>query len=309
MTWLLMLALLSGAGLFLLVFAYAHPSGAITTAMLRRRLEAAEGAAPEPFEETQLRRPLRERVLEPAAAAVLRLVASQTPERARLRLQQRLAAAGRPYGLEPAGFMAVRYLAAALLGAGGLGLGLLLGRGLLWPALLTALGAAAGFYLPALWLGLRGRRRRQAIARSLPDGIDLLTVAVEAGLSLDAAFDRVSQDLPGPLGEEFGAAVLAVRLGRSRGQALEEMAARAGVEEMHGLVQTIVQSDQMGVAIGSLLRAQSAEIRRARRQRIQEQAAQAGLKMLFPMIGCIFPTLWIILLGPGVILVMSTCGR
>jgi tight adherence protein C len=128
---------------------------------------------------------------------------------------------------------------------------------------------------------------------------------VEAGLSFDAAMARVTEKFKNALSNEFAVVLQETRLGRPRLEALDDMGRRCGVEDLHNFVQAVIQSEQMGVGIAKILRLQSDEIRRKRRQRAQEKAAQASLKMLLPMVGCIFPTLWIVLLGPAVLILIK----
>jgi tight adherence protein C len=218
----------------------------------------------------------------------------------RTSIEIKLNLAGNPGHLTPAAFEAIRYAVAAFLVALSLLVGLLLRLPL--PGLLAALvGGVAGFWLPVLYLNQRAAARRTAIERSLPDAVDLLTLAVEAGLSLDAGIADVTGRFHNALGEEFSKVLREVRLGRPRMAALEDMGRRSGVAELHNLIQAITQSEQMGIGISRSLRVQAGELRRSRRSWAQERAAQASLRMIFPMVGCIFPTIWIILLGPALL--------
>jgi tight adherence protein C len=191
----------------------------------------------------------------------------------------------------------------------GLALGLLFPIGL--PSVVAALfwgGVAAvlGFVAPSLWLEqLIGQRRRQ-IQRSLAEATDLLTLVVESGMSLDEGMLSITERFHNALGDEIGKVLREIRLGRPRMAALEHMADQAGVPDLHHLVESIVQSDQMGVPIARLLRVQATEMRRRQRQGAQERAAQASSRMVFPMVGCIFPVLWVVLLGPAIIQVLSS---
>jgi tight adherence protein C len=240
--------------------------------------------------------------------ALLRPVSRVQPQAAG-RLRQRLSQAGGPGGLTPAGFQAVRYSLAALAAVAGLGLGVLIPVGL--PVVVAsvlggALLAAAGYVLPDLWLTqLVGQRRRQ-IQKSLAEATDLLTLVVESGMSLDEGLLSITERFHNALGDEIGKVLREIRLGRPRMAALEHMADTVGVPDLHHLVESIVQSDQMGVPIARLLRVQATEMRRRQRQGAQERAAQASSRMVFPMVGCIFPVLWIVLLGPAILQVLSS---
>lgn len=240
--------------------------------------------------------------------SLLRPVA-KLPEGAAGQLRHKLSQAGNPASLTPAGFQAVRYSFGALLAIAGLGLGVLVPIGV--PVIFAApvVGAAlaiAGYMLPLLWLEqLIGQRRRQ-IQRSLAEATDLLTLVVESGMSLDEGLLSITERFHNALGDEIGKVLREIRLGRPRMAALEHMADSAGVADLHHLVESIVQSDQMGVPIARLLRVQATEMRRRQRQHAQERAAQASSRMVFPMVGCIFPVLWIVLLGPAIIQVLKS---
>jgi tight adherence protein C len=240
--------------------------------------------------------------------SVLRPV-SQLPSGAAGQLRQKLSQAGNPGSLTPAGFQAVRYSSASLLAIVGLGLGLIVPIGV--PALVEAplagaLFAVLGYLAPSIWLEqLIGQRRRQ-IQRSLAEATDLLTLVVESGMSLDEGLLSITERFHNALGDEIGKVLREIRLGRPRMAALENMADTAGVPDLHHLVESIVQSDQMGVPIARLLRVQATEMRRRQRQGAQERAAQASSRMVFPMVGCIFPVLWVVLLGPAIIQVLRS---
>ena len=224
-------------------------------------------------------------------------------------LRQKLSRAGDPGSLTPAGFQAVRYGLGALFAIAGLALGLLVP--LQFPPVLSAVvsgvvSALFGYFLPLLWLNQRIAVRRQQIQRSLAEATDLLTLVVESGMSLDEGLLSITERFHNALGDEIGKVLREIRLGRPRMAALEHMADTCGVADLHHLVESIVQSDQMGVPIARLLRVQATEMRRRQRQTAQERAAQASSRMVFPMVGCIFPVLWIVLLGPAIIQILST---
>jgi tight adherence protein C len=198
-------------------------------------------------------------------------------------------------------FVALRYAATlALILIGGL-LGLLT-HVPVNVAVGAAVGAVLGLYAPTLWLRGRVNNRRQEIQSALPDALDLLVVCVEAGLSFDSAMGRVAEKLENAMGEEFSRVIQEVRIGRPRLEALDDLGRRAGVEDLNSFVQAVIQSEQLGSGIAKMLRIQSEEMRQKRVLRAQEKGARASLKMLLPMVTCIFPTLWVILLGPAALL-------
>lgn len=248
-----------------------------------------------------------DRIVVPTINRLSIYLAARTPERQRQALRERLELAGRPFGLAPEHFLAVRIAAAIAAFVVGLLLGLLL-RNVMIEVLGAAAGAGFGYYFPILWLNQKVGGRRKDIERGLPDCLDLLTISVEAGLGFDQAVQRVVDKFHNTLSNELAQVQLETQLGRPRLEALDAMGRRAGVADLHNFVQAIIQSEQMGVGIGRILRIQADEIRRRRRQRAQEKAAQATLKMLLPMVGCIFPTLWIVLLGPAILILMHANG-
>jgi tight adherence protein C len=241
--------------------------------------------------------------------ALARPFTSRLPAHETVEVRQKLSRAGDPGGLTPAGFQAVRYSLAALLAIVGLGLGVLLPLRVPVGIVAAGLGAVLaviGYMLPSLWLGQRIAARRHQIQRTLAEATDLLTLVVESGMSLDEGLLSITERFHNALGDEIGKVLREIRLGRPRMSALEHMAETTGVPDLHHLVESIVQSDQMGVPIARLLRVQATEMRRRQRQTAQERAAQASSRMVFPMVGCIFPVLWIVLLGPAIIQILKS---
>jgi tight adherence protein C len=191
---------------------------------------------------------------------------------------------------------------------GGLAL-LLLGTGQFQLVLLGGVGGAAlGYMLPEFWLGSRGRKRSFEMVLQLPDALDLLTISVEAGLGFDAALAKVVEKMEGPLVMEFRQALAEIRMGRSRKDALRDVVSRADAQPISNFIGAIVQAEQLGVPIAKVLQIQSQQLRVERRQRAEEAAAKAPVKMLFPMVGCIFPTIFIVILGPAVVTVLKGTG-
>ena len=298
------LAILAALGVAVMMLGFYQQPAALTAEMVQERLQAYEGMAPLSLDEVELQRPFSERFIRPLIDRFSRILADRTPEKARLELANKLHMAGRPYGLTPSDFVAIRLVAAVVLFVLGLVLGLAMGSPM-FIAGFAAAGGGLGYFFPLLWLRQLVNTRRKQIQRTLPDALDLLTIAVEAGLGFEAALGRVAEKFDNALGHEFTQVLTETRLGRPRLEALDDMGRRVGVEDLHNFVQAIIQSEQMGVGVAKILRIQSDEMRRKRRQRAQEKAAQATLKMLLPMVGCIFPTLWIVLLGPAVLIIMA----
>lgn len=158
-----------------------------------------------------------------------------------------------------------------------------------------------GFFGPEASLNRSISDRRKEMERTLPDIIDLLVISVEAGLGFEAAMGRVVQNVPGELSKEFSRTLQETRVGVSRHDALRAMSERTDVDDLNSFIHSLVQADQFGVSISRMLRVQADEMRVRRRQRIQERAFAAPVKMIFPMIVCIFPSIFIVILGPAVI--------
>jgi tight adherence protein C len=174
--------------------------------------------------------------------------------------------------------------------------------------LVTAAVGILGFYLPMFWLGTRISQRKSAILRALPDGLDMLNICVGAGLGFDAALSRIGERWHTPLADEFNRVVAEIRLGKTRRQALLDLADRTDVLEVENFIATIVQADQLGVSIAKVLRAQAEQMRILRRQRAEELARQATIKLLFPLVFLIFPAMLAVLLGPAVPQIIQALG-
>jgi len=246
----------------------------------------------------------RERVLQPFVRQVAGMIGNRTPEAAIAQLQRTLVLAGRPLGLSAGEFLAIRYIVAGLgLLLGGL-LGLAVG-GLTYAMIGGAVIALIAYLIPKLLLGSRVKRARREIRLSLPDAMDLMSVCVESGLTFEGAMGKVADRYHNRLGLEFAQVLSEIRLGRQRRDAMANLGDRTSVDEVISFSQAVIQSDALGTGIARVLRIQSEELRRKRRQRAQEQGAKASLKMLFPMVLFIFPALWIVLLGPAVLLLLK----
>jgi tight adherence protein C len=256
-------------------------------------------AGPVPLRQTELEVPFAERVLAPLierfAAAGHRLTTAERTERIRARLDL----AGNPPGWDVDRVLGLKAL--------GLTVGLLLGvitpglfgagpRGII----LTFSGLSAlGWFGPSLWVYQVGYDRNELIRRELPDAIDLLTISVEAGLAFDAALAQVARSSDGPLAKELFRVLQEMQLGTGRLPALRALADRTDVEELRIFVAAMVQADTFGIPIASVLRVQSREMRVKRSQRAEEKAQQVPVKILFPLIFCILPALFIVVMGPA----------
>jgi tight adherence protein C len=232
--------------------------------MVQQRLSVyGAGGSDKPLtiEEVELSRPFSERFLRPAIERLGNLLSRSTPAKARQDLDNRLELAGRPGNLTPADFGAIRLVAAAVMAAVGLGIGLLMGTPV-YLVISLAIGAVLGYYLPVLWLKQKVDARRAAIQKGLPDAMDLLVIAVDAGLGFDAALARVTDKYKNALSDMFAKVLREVSLGRPRLEAMDEMGRSSGVDDLHNFIQAIIQSEQFGTGIGKILRIQADEMRR-----------------------------------------------
>lgn len=169
-------------------------------------------------------------------------------------------------------------------------------------------GLIVGFLAPDFYLGNRAGARGQQILDTLPDALDLLTISVEAGLGFDAAIVKVTEKLKGALSEEFKRAASEQRVGKSRQEALRGITDRVEQKELGSFIAAIIQADQLGVSMSKVLRIQSEQMRGDRRQRAEEKAAKAPILIMLPTIGCIFPSLFIVILAPAALSALSSCG-
>ncbi|MHB8400350.1 MAG: type II secretion system F family protein [Candidatus Limnocylindrales bacterium] len=261
------------------------------------------------LEELELQSPFLERTIRPLAAKLSGAVARVTSASFSATTQKRLALAGNPGDLRVADWLGVKAIGAVVgAGIGGvLGL-LLLGAGPVLGLAIAAVGLLFGYTIPEFWLGGRVKKRQHAIVLMIPDSLDLLTISVRAGLGFDAALAKVVEKLDGPLSDEFRRALAEVRVGKARREALRDIIPRTEVQALTNFIGAIIQAEQLGVSISKVLQVQSEQLRIERRQRAEEMAAKAPIKMLFPLVGCIFPSLFIIILGPAIILIVLNLG-
>jgi tight adherence protein C len=299
----LALGIIAAGGVFAAVWSLA-PAPPSNADIVEGRLRVYEAGRVPSLSEMELQQPFGQRVVRPIVERLGRLLEQTMPEKARLEVHLKLQLAGRPFALSTTDFIAVRYVFVGVLCLLGIGVGALTQNGVLI-AVGATVGAVAGLYLPMLWLRRQVSSRKQDIQIDLPDVIDVLIVCVEAGLTFEAAVEKVVEKYDHALADELGRVLQEIRLGRPRLEALYEMGQRTGVDELNNFIQAVIQSEQLGSGIVRILRIQSDEIREKRLLVAQERGAKASLKMLLPMIGCIFPTLWIILLGPAALLAIK----
>ncbi|MGA2285847.1 MAG: type II secretion system F family protein [Dehalococcoidia bacterium] len=259
------------------------------------------------FETAETKLSFSERVLAPLTDALTGKALAILPSGLLGRLKTRLLRAGEPVTVE--GFIMISLAAAATLG--GLGFLMALATGAMDPKMLglIVLMTGIGVYLPTMWLSNRLRQRQGTIIKSLPDSFDMITTCVEAGLGLDAALARVAEKVKGPFSEDLSITLREISMGRNRSEALRDLADRTGVTDLSLFVNAIIQAEQMGTSIGQVLRVQSDQMRVRRRQRAEERANQAPVKMVFPLVMCILPALFVVIMGPAAIQLYQTMSN
>lgn len=268
-----------------------------------QRLRGMRDAEPQ-YEDDILQRPFLERTMRPVLRWLADAVKQVTPAKVVKRIDDKLVKAGNPRNLKSGDFLALQ----GILGIVTIGVGSFIFRILgisSFRAVISvlALGGIA-VYLPWFYLNRAVLKRQQSIRRSLPDVMDFLVVSLEAGLTFDMSLLRVVEKFRGPAGEEFHRLLREMQLGKPRRDALQDMAERVGVEELSFLVNAIIQAEQLGVGLVNVLRLQADLIREKRQQFIEEQAMKAPVKMLFPLIFFIFPSIFVVILGPAVLNIM-----
>jgi len=308
MTLLLLLGLVMVVAALVLASMALSSNTVETRGGVGRALEALEAMgqpAPKQLVE-DLDRPFSERVLEPFQDRALSLGRRLSGKDSAERIYRQLELAGNPVG-----WSVDRVVALKVVGAVGGLLGFflfsfMLDFGALGRIVFTGIGAVVGYFGPNLWLYQKGYDRQNAIGRELPDAIDLLTISVESGLAFDAAVQQVAQNTDGPLSEEFSRVLREMQIGNGRSSALRALADRTNLDELRSFVGSMVQADAFGIPIAQVLRVQSSEMRVKRRQKAETKAQQVPVKMTIPLIFCILPTLFIIVMGPAVLSIMDS---
>ncbi len=265
---------------------------------LRERFAQYVGGV-QTVEELERQRPFADRMLKPLFRRLFQRLGRLSPVRNMEVIERKLMIAGQPGNLSALDFVGLKLFTGVVLS--GLTVFYLVSRGMAARALPGGIIAwVLGFYLPNLWLNGRIRKRKATIIRALPNALDMLTICVDAGLGFDAALMKVAEEWDNPLSQEFARAIGEIRMGMRRADALRRMAERTDVPEVHAFVAVLIQADRLGVSISDVLHAQSDQIRLRRRQWAEEQARKAPLKMLFPLVLFIFPSLFAVILGPAI---------
>ncbi|MBU7008233.1 type II secretion system F family protein [Phosphitispora fastidiosa] len=271
----------------------------------RRMQEIASNMRRKPQLNDELSKPFIERIFRPLLLKVSSYIGKLTPTKKKVSLQKKLVMAGNPGNLSPSEFAVIQYGFTIVLPIAVLLVSLPLSWSPGTVLLFMTLACMSGIILPDYYLKMCAGRRREEVQDNLPDVLDLLTVSVEAGLGFDAALVKVVEKTKGVVSREFNRVLQEIKMGKPRRDALRDLGNRSGVDDMVAFVGSIIQADQLGVSIGNVLRLQSEQMRQKRRQRAEEKAMKAPIKMLIPLILFIFPTIFIVVLGPAAIQIMD----
>ena len=299
----LIVGVMVGGGILVLIIGLA--SGAPVDPV-QARLTQLGSVQARNLEELELQQPFTERTLRPFVSRLSRMGSRLSSASSADSSERRLAMAGNPGDLRLTDWLGVKMLVGIATGGIVFVIFGLLAGGIIAGLLLGLVGIGIGYLLPEFWLGGRIKARQKVILKMIPDTLDLLTISVRAGLGFDAALAKVVEKLPGPLSDEFRRALAEVRVGKTRRDALRDMVPRTNVQPLSNFIGAIIQAEQLGVSISKVLQVQSEQLRIERRQRAEEMAARAPIKMLFPLVGCIFPSLFIVILGPAIISIVKT---
>ena len=265
------------------------------------------GQAIQTARDEELAKPLAQRTVGPVILKISGFLKRFTPVGYLQKKERELMLAGHPGNLDAPAFVVIKLLTTIV----GLISAFFLrgfGQDSMMQIMLFVLPIVLGFFGPDAWLKRKIDERRQAMLRALPDVLDLLVISVEAGLGFDSALQRVVATVPGPLSEEFFRMLQETRVGVSRRDAMRNLMDRTDLEELRSFLLAMIQAEAFGVTIARVLRVQADEMRVKRRQRAQEKAFAAPVKLVFPLVFCIFPSLFIVLLGPAAIQIADAFG-
>ena len=275
--------------------------------MTERLALYGRGQAIQAARDEELAKPLAQRTVGPVVIKISSFLKRFTPVGYLQKKERELMLAGYPGNMDAPAFVVVKLLGTIIGLVGAFAL-----RGFsddpLMAIALFVMPIVLGFFGPDAWLKRKIDERRQAMLRALPDILDLLVVSVEAGLGFDSALQRVVATVPGPLSEEFFRMLQETRVGVSRRDAMRNLMDRTDLEELRSFLLAMIQAEAFGVTIARVLRVQADEMRVKRRQRAQEKAFAAPVKLVFPLVFCIFPSLFIVLLGPAAIQIADAFG-
>jgi tight adherence protein C len=309
MTMMIMTSAFTALSILMVVLGVALLRSDMTVSERLNLYLASQSDQPVSLQELELAKPFSERVLLPILKHAARLFSWMWPQNRINMLRTRLTMAGNPSGITAGDFVGVKGLSMVVL----LGMALLVGFLTDYPltffsAMLLGILGFCGFFLPDVWLSRRITQRQQGLISALPDALDMLTIAIEAGLSFENALQEIAAKWDNQLSREFTRVLRDIGMGMSRRLALLGLSERTGVQDIVSFVASLNQAEELGVSIGRVLSVQAEELRVRRRQRAQERANQAPIKMMFPLVFLIFPAIFAVLLGPAVPLLFQSIG-
>ncbi len=259
------------------------------------------------LDQIELSQPFSQRVIYPVLRRFGEMSAKNTPQNVLQETTRKLELSGKAGFIDAPMFLASRFVVAAVLGVLIFVVATvsILAQPLSRAMLYSMIGVGIGFFFPQLWLNEQIKKRQLEVRKAMPDALDLLTICVEAGLGFDAAMSNVAKKWDNELSLAFSRAIREIQLGKVRREALKSMAERIDLAEMSSFVAAIIQSEQLGVSMAKVLRIQAEQMRMRRRQYAEELAHQAPVKMLLPMVGFIFPSIFIVLMTPAILQIMK----
>ena len=304
----ILIGVAAAVGAYLLTVGIIASRAADAATMARERLARQEVGLGQSAVALELEKPFVQRLTAPLRRWLQRQMTRMTPEAQAAHFRRQLDFVGNPLNLDPAGLQTLRIAAAAAFGAIGTAIGMFIGTPFAI-GLALVIGVGLGFYVPVFWLEQLVRERRAQLEASLPNALDVVAISMEAGLGLDRALEQLVRHQDDSLTLLVARALREIQLGRPRAEALEEMAVSTGVDDFASLVRGILYAERTGVPVARTIAAHAAQMRVKRRLKIRTEAARASLKILIPTVGCVFPTLWLVLLGPALIVVLTLSSK
>ena len=290
-----------------LIYVGQHMPGQGADTFADRLNEFSQSGESVSLDQIELSQPFVERVIYPVLRRFGEMSAKNTPQNVLQETTRKLELSGKAGFIDAPMFLASRFVVAAVLGIGTFLVCTfsILEQPLTRALLYSMVGLAIGFFFPQLWLDEQIKKRQLEVRKAMPDALDLLTICVEAGLGFDAAMSNVAKKWENELSLGFARAIREIQLGKVRRDALKSMAERIDLAEMSSFVAAIIQSETLGVSMAKVLRIQAEQMRMRRRQYAEELAHQAPVKMLLPMVGFIFPSIFIVLMTPAILQIMK----
>jgi len=272
-------------------------------ALLKRLEELASKEESASIEEIEMALPFTERVIYPFLRLIGERASRNTKKNVLNDIERKIILAGKTNSFDASLFLSTRFIVMIIFAVFTFVMAkfTILNQSYTQSIVYALLAGLLGYNFPILWLNGEVKKRQHAIRRQMPDSLDLLTICVEAGLGFDAAMARVASKWDNELSQSFAIAIKEMQLGKIRREALKSMAERIDIPEMTSFVAALIQSEQLGVSLSKVLHIQSEQMRVVRRQTAEEKAHGAPVKMLLPMMGLIFPSIFIVILTPAVL--------